>query len=55
MIVLKNQIESISQIPTLTGYTYKAKKGRHDDLFMALLLCCHMHVHYKEQILNNED
>lgn len=54
MIILQKQISEISQIPTLTGYTYKAKKGRHDDLFMSLLLCCHIHVHYREQMMYNE-
>jgi len=49
MSILNNQIQDISRIPTQTGYTYKAQKGRHDDLFMALLLCCHIHNHRYEQ------
>lgn len=53
MTILKNQIESITRYPTLTGYTYKAQKGRHDDLFMSLLLCCHIHNHYHMQRVNN--
>ncbi len=54
MITLTNQMNDMIRIPTQTGYTYKAQKGRHDDLFMALLLCCHIHVHYREKMLYNE-
>jgi len=54
MIILKTQIEDIVSVPTLTGgTTYKAQKGRHDDLFMSLLLCCHIHNHYYMQRVNN--
>jgi len=53
MITLSNQMNDMIRIPTQTGYTYKAQKGRHDDLFMALLLCCHIHVHYKDKMLYN--
>ena len=54
MITLTNQMNDMIRIPTQTGYTYKAQKGRHDDLFMALLLCCHVHLHYRENMLYNE-
>ena len=40
---LENQLGQIVSIPTLSGgISYKAQRGRHDDLFMALLLCCHI-------------
>lgn len=55
MIILSNQMNDMIRIPTQTGYTYKAQKGRHDDLFMSLLLCCHIHLHYREQMLYNEN
>ncbi len=54
MTVLENQMNDMIRIPTQTGYTYKAQKGRHDDLFMGLLLCCHVHLHYREIMLYNE-
>jgi len=54
MTTLQTQMNDMIRIPTQTGYTYKAQKGRHDDLFMALLLCCHIHLHYMEKILYNE-
>ena len=53
MTTLSKQIQDMIRIPTSTGYTYKAQKGRHDDLFMALLLCCHIHLHYRERMLYN--
>ena len=46
---LLTQIGLISSITTLSGgITYKAHSGRHDDLFMALLLCCHIARLYME-------
>lgn len=43
MQVLITQIHQIVGIRTPNGSTtYKAQRGRHDDLFMAFLLCCHM-------------
>ena len=40
---LINQHSQIVGINTMTGsVSYKAQRGRHDDLFMAFLLCCHM-------------
>lgn len=38
-----DQIAEISEISTPGGKTsHKRLRGRHDDLFMALLLCCHV-------------
>ena len=40
---LINQIHQIVGITGPSGHTtYKAMRGRHDDLFMAFLLCCHV-------------
>ena len=40
---LQNQIVQIVGIKTPSGHTqYKAQRNRHDDLFMALLLCCNV-------------
>ena len=44
---LIDQIPQIVSIRTLTGGTsHRAQRGRHDDLFMALLLCCHVFLLY---------
>ena len=41
MQTLIDQIPQIAAIPTANGSTtYKAQRGRHDDLFMAALHCC---------------
>ncbi len=38
---LQNQIPQIVKVPTPNGgYTYKAQRGRHDDLFLAFMHCC---------------
>ena len=43
MKVLIDQIHQIVGIRTAAGHiSYKAQRGRHDDLFMAFLLCCHI-------------
>lgn len=40
---LIDQICQIVEIKTPAGTSsHKAQRGRHDDLFMALLLCCHV-------------
>lgn len=46
MQVLMEQITMIKQYRTHTGeFTYRAISSRHDDLFMAFLLCCHVARH----------
>ena len=46
MRVLLEQITMIKQYRTHTGeFSYKAISSRHDDLFMAFLLCCHVARH----------
>jgi len=41
MQTLIDQIPQIAAITTANGSTtYKAQRGRHDDLFMAALHCC---------------
>ncbi len=43
MAELQNQLNQIVGIRGPGGnIQYKATRGRHDDLFMAFLLCCHM-------------
>ena len=40
---LKAQLEDIHRYTTPSGQTtYKAQKGRHDDLVMALVMACHI-------------
>ena len=40
---LQNQFHEITRYKTRNGtYTYQAANSHHDDLFMALLLCCHV-------------
>ncbi len=47
---LIKQISLIVRQRTPTGnYTYRAERGRHDDLFMALLLCCHIYKVYMQK------
>ena len=50
---MKKLISQMSQIVGITqpsGYTtYKAQRGRHDDLFMALLLCINSFLIYKRR------
>lgn len=47
---LINQINQIVGIRTPSGHMmYKAQRGRHDDLFMALLLCCHVAMVYQRR------
>jgi len=47
MQTLIDQIPQIVSLKTLSGLTtHKAQRGRHDDLFMALLLCCHIALMY---------
>ena len=54
MRVLIEQILMIQEYKTPSGFTgYKAMSSRHDDLFMAFLMCCHVARHimlpYKAQ------
>ena len=52
----KDMQKLISQIPQIVGIrgptgnrTYKAMRGRHDDLFMALLLCVYVFLIYQRK------
>ncbi len=48
MKILIEQIPQIVSQRTPNGsITYKAQRNRHDDLFMALLLCCHIFMIYQ--------
>ena len=43
MQALEDQISLIAEYITPNGsLSYKARNGRHDDLFMAFILCCHI-------------
>ena len=55
MQVLIDQIAMISSYTTPNGSIgYKALRGRHDDIFMAFLLCCHTcrHQYARSEALN---
>lgn len=50
MKILQDQVASISEYMTPNGSIgYKARRGRHDDLFSAFLLCVHMARIYMER------
>ena len=50
MSLLMDQIPQIGTMRTASGLTtYKAVRGRHDDLFLALLLCCHIALLYQKR------
>lgn len=50
MSELITQVSEISRFKSLNGSeSYKRIRGRHDDLFMALLLCCHIALLYMKR------